>query len=121
MSPWTDEIKKAITQMNSDTTSGKDGIAAEACEAAGCNTLNAFHDVLLSSLEDEDMPETFRDAVIIALYESKGIKADCGNYRRISLQFIAGKLLARTILNRPVYQDKTYPTLSVVFDQNALP
>ena len=46
------------------------------------------------------MPDDFRDALIVALYKNKGSKADCGNYRGISLLSIAGKIFARIILNR---------------------
>ena len=46
------------------------------------------------------MPEDFRDAQIV--YKNKGSKADCGNYRGISILSIslAGKIFARIILNR---------------------
>ena len=46
------------------------------------------------------MPEDFLDALIVALYKNKGSKEDCGNYRGISLLSIAGKTVARIILNR---------------------
>ena len=47
------------------------------------------------------MPQDFRDATVVSLFK-KGNKADCGNYRGISLLSIAGKILARVILNRPI-------------------
>ena len=46
------------------------------------------------------MPDDFRDALIVALYKNKGSKADCGNYRGISLLSTAGKIFACIILNR---------------------
>ena len=46
------------------------------------------------------MPADLRDATIVALYKNKGAKADCGNYRGISLLSNAGKILARILLNR---------------------
>ena len=46
------------------------------------------------------MPDDFRDALIVSLYKNKGSKADCENYRGISLLSIAGKIFARVILNR---------------------
>lgn len=98
--PTIDEIKKAIHQTNSGRASGKDGIPAEIYKAAGPNALEAFHDVLLSIWEEEEMPDDFRDALIVSLYKNKGSKSDCGNYRGISLLSIAGKIFARVILNR---------------------
>ena len=50
--------------------------------------------------EEEAIPQEFRDATIVSLYKNKGSKSDCGNYRGISLLSIAGKILARIILNR---------------------
>ena len=42
----------------------------------------------------------YQVALIVALYKNKGSKADCGNYRGISLLSIAGKIFACIILNR---------------------
>ena len=46
------------------------------------------------------MPQDFHDALIVTIYKNKGNKADCGNYRGISLLSIAGKIFACPILNR---------------------
>ena len=46
------------------------------------------------------MPANFGDATIVTLYKNKEAKSDRGNYRGISLLSIAGKTLARILLNR---------------------
>ena len=46
------------------------------------------------------MSQDFRDATVVSLFKNKGNKADCGNYRGVSLLTIAGKILARVLLNR---------------------
>ena len=51
-------------------------------------------------LEPREMPEDFWDALVIALYENKGNKANCGNYRGISFLSMARKILAWVILNQ---------------------
>ena len=56
-------------------------------------------DIIQSIWDQEKMPEDFRDALIVALYKNKGSKADCGNYRGISLLSIAGEIFARIILS----------------------
>ena len=98
--PSLDEVQKAINQTSSGRASGKDSIPAEIYKTAGPDALNAFHDILLDIWEKEAMPDDFRDALIVALYKNKGNRADCGNYRGISLLSIAGKIFARVILNR---------------------
>ena len=86
--------------MNSVRASDKEEIPVQVYEAAGPSTLDAFHYILLSIWENEEMPEDSRDAIIVALYTKKGSKADCGNYRGILLLFIAGKIRVRIFLNR---------------------
>ena len=51
-----DEIKKAISQLNTNKASGKDGITAEIYKAANSNTLELFHHVLNSIWDEEEMP-----------------------------------------------------------------
>ena len=46
------------------------------------------------------LPRDLRDANIIHLYKNKGDRSSCDNHRGISLLSIAGKILARIMLNR---------------------
>ena len=50
--------------------------------------------------EKGTLPQDIRDAVLVSLYKNKGEKSDCSNYRGITLLSIAGKILARVLLNR---------------------
>ena len=98
--PTIDEVKKAIKQTSSRKAAGMDSIPAELYKAAGPVTLAALHDTLTSLWEEEVIPHDFRDATVVPLFKNKSSRADCGNYRGISLLSIAGKILARVILNR---------------------
>ena len=51
--------------------------------------------------DEEVIPQQLKDASIIRLYKM-GNRQLCDNYRGISLLTIAGKLLARVRLNRPI-------------------
>ena len=73
--------------------SDKDSIPAEIYKAAGPRAMEFFLDISQSIWDQEKMPDDFRDALIVTLYKNKGSKADCGNYRGISLLSIAGKNL----------------------------
>ena len=48
----------------------------------------------------EAIPQEFKDATIIHLFKRKGNPQVCDNHRGISLLSIAGKILARVLLNR---------------------
>ena len=98
--PSMDELTKAIKQTNSGRASDKYGIPAEIYKAAVPRAKGVFLDIIQRIWDLEKMPEDFRDALIVALYKNKGSKADCGNYRGISLLSIAVKIFARIVLNR---------------------
>ena len=65
-------------------------------------TSDILYDLFLCCWEQGKLPQDLRDAVIITLYKNKGEKSDCSNYRGITLLSIAGKILARVLLNRLV-------------------
>ena len=46
------------------------------------------------------MPQSMKDPIMVMMYKKKGNKSDCGNYRGISLPNVAGKVLARILLDR---------------------
>ena len=59
-----------------------------------------LQDLFTNCLEKGTVPQDLRDAVIVSLYKNKGEKLNCSNYRGITLLSIAGKILARVLLNR---------------------
>ena len=56
--------------------------------------------LLRSIWEAGHVPQDFKYASIVHIYKRKGDKTSCDNHRGISLLCIAGKFLARIILNR---------------------
>ena len=59
-----------------------------------------LHQLFQLIWQHETVPQDFKDATIIHLYKRKGNRQACDNHRGISLLSIAGKILARVLLNR---------------------
>ena len=94
------EVLKAIKQLSSGKAPGSDAIPAEIYKEGGqalSNKLLQLFDLIWS---EETLPQDFKDASIVHLYKRKGNKQACDNHRGISLLSIAGKVLARVLLNR---------------------
>jgi len=49
--------------------------------------------------EQESVPQDFKDALVVHIYKRTVDRAVCDNHRGISLLSIAGKVLARVLLN----------------------
>ena len=62
--------------------------------------LEQLSSLLRSIWEAGQVPQDFKDASIVHIYKRKEDKTSCDNHGGISLLCIAGKFLARTILNR---------------------
>ena len=62
--------------------------------------LNKLQDLFTNCWEKGTLPQDLRDAVFVSLYKTKGEKSDCSNYRGITLLSLAGKILARVLLDR---------------------
>ena len=101
--PTLEELTVAIDQLNSRKAAGVDGIPPEIWKYGGPALHVKLHDLLVCCWEQGKLPQDLRDdAVIITLYKNKCEKSDCSNYRGITLLSIAGKVLARVLLNRLV-------------------
>ena len=88
LEPTLQEVLNCIKQILSGKAPGKDAIPPEGC-----------------------VPQDYKDASIKHLYKNKGMTNVCDNHRGISLLSIAGKILARLILNRIIKHlvDDIYP------------
>ena len=94
--PTLDEVRKSVGQMSSGKAPGTDGIPAEVLKNGG----SCLTELFCSIWKEEAVPQDFKDALIVHLYKRKGDRACCDNHRGISLLSIAGKVLARVLLNR---------------------
>lgn len=91
------EVLNAIKTMKNNKAAGPNGIPAEILKNGGPDLLKHIHALLLKIWQEEKAQ--LRDALIVSIFK-KGDKADCGNYRGISLLSTIGKALARVLVNR---------------------
>ena len=98
--PTSDEVQRAINRMSSGKAPGSDSIPAEIYKAGGPTLVNQLTSLFQSMWDKEQLPQDFKDATIVHIYKNKGNRQSCDNHRGISLLSIAGKILARVLLNR---------------------
>ena len=98
--PTEEEVEKAISELQCGKSAGPDGIPPEVFKTGGTSLIQKFTEFLCLCWEDGSLPRDLKDARIVHLYKGKGDKSSCDNYRGISLLSIAGKIMAKVILNR---------------------
>lgn len=98
--PTLEEIQKAIRLLSTGKAPGADSIPAEIYKEGGMALVEKLHHLLELIWDQGKVPQDFKDASIIHLYKRKGNRQACDNHRGISLLSIAGKILARVLLNR---------------------
>ena len=98
--PTVTETRKAVQQLSSGKAPGADAIPAEVYKAGGLPMAEKLTELFHCMWRKEAIPQEFKDASIIHLYKRKGNPQVCDNHRGISLLSIAGKILAKILLNR---------------------
>ena len=98
--PTLEEVLSSIKQLSSGKSPGEDGIPPEIFKHGGTAVAEQLLKVFIKIWEEGEVVQAFRDANIIHLYKNKGDRLCCDNHRGISLLSIAGKILARLIINR---------------------
>ena len=113
-------MTEAIDQLKSRKAARVDGIPPEIWKHGGPALHVKLYDLLFCCWEQGRLPQDLRDAVIITLYKNKGEKSDCSNYQGITLLSIAGKVLARVLLNRfvPTIAEEILPESQCGFRAN---
>ena len=99
-SPTVSETVKAIKLLSFGKAPGSDAIPAKIYKAGGPQVAEKLTELFLIMWRKEAIPQEFKDAIIIHLFKRKGNPQVCDNHRGISLLSIAGKILARVLLNR---------------------
>ena len=109
--PTAQEVLTAIKQITSGKAPGKDAIPPEIFKYGGTKLVKKMLGLFTQIWQQGTVPQDFKDVLIHHLYKNKGNRKICDNHRGISLLSIAGKILARVILNRVIKHviDDVYP------------
>ena len=94
------EVLSAVRSLKNNKSPGVDNIPAELLKQGGYLCTRALHQYITKVWADENIPQQWRDANIVTIYKNKGDKTICGNHRGISLLAVAGKVLAKVMLQR---------------------
>jgi len=97
--PSFEELTKAIHYTRENKSPGGCGIPSEVWKYGGLKLQERLHELVVDIWNKEQVPQNWKDANIVPIFK-KGSRKECGNYRGISLLSIAGKIMARIILNR---------------------
>ena len=97
--PTVSETVKAIKRLSYGEALGSDAITAEIYKAGGTPVAKKMAELFHIMWRKEAIPQEFKDASIIHLFKRKGKPELCDNHRGISLLSVAGKVLARVLLN----------------------
>ena len=98
--PTVAETVKAIKRLSSGKAPGSDAKPAEIYKAGETPVAKKTTELFHIMWRKEAIPQEFKDATIIHLFKRKGNPQMCDNHRGISLLSIAGKVLARVLLNQ---------------------
>ena len=98
--PTSAEVAKALKQTTPGKAPGADGNLADIYRYGGDMLLEQLMSLFRTIWKAGGVPQDFKDASIVHIYKRKGDKTSCDNHRGISLLCIAGKVIARIILNR---------------------
>ena len=98
--PTLDEVLKSIRYLSCGKSPGDDGIPPEIYKYGGTAVAKRLLDLFILIWREGKVPQDFKDASLAHLYKNKGDRSCCDNHRGISLLCIAGKILARLLLNR---------------------
>ena len=98
--PTVSETVKAKQLLSSGKAPGSDAIPAEIYKAGGPSVAEKLTELFHITWRKDVILHEFKDAIIFHLFKRKGNPQICDNHRGISLLSVAGKILARALLNR---------------------
>ncbi|BHF69140.1 hypothetical protein SprV_0301218200 [Sparganum proliferum] len=91
----------AVQQLSSGKAPGSDAIPAEVYKHGGPQLMDHLTALFQEMWRQGEVPQDFKDEIIVQLCKRQGNRQLCDNHHGISLLNIAGKIFARILPNRP--------------------
>ncbi|KAI4828188.1 hypothetical protein KUCAC02_022300 [Chaenocephalus aceratus] len=82
------EVLSAIRSLKNNKSPGNDNIPAELLKQGDYLCTRALHKYITKVWADENVPQQWKYANVVAIYKNKGDKAVCGNNRGNSLSLV---------------------------------
>jgi hypothetical protein len=79
------EVEIAIARLKRYKSPGSDQILPELIQAGGEILHSEIHKLINSIWNKEDLPDQWKESIIVPVHKMGGDKTDCSNYRGISL------------------------------------
>lgn len=104
--PSTAEVKKSLRRMRKNKAPGADGVQAELWQVAEEGEQDWLAEMILRVWREERMPEDWNLGMIVPVHKKED-RANCSNYRGISLLSMGYKLFAKILEKRmkPFYRE----------------
>ena len=92
-----EEVMENMQRMKNGKAVGPDDIPVEVWKCLGESGLKFLTKLYNRTMENERMPEEWRDSVLIPIFKNKGDVQSCSNYRGIKLISHTMKLWERIV------------------------
>ncbi|XP_064091281.1 uncharacterized protein LOC135204984 [Macrobrachium nipponense] len=91
------EVLNTLKKMKNGKATGPDMIPVEAWKALGDEGVDILYDLMIKILEQEKIPNEWRENILILIFKGKADVQECGNYRGTKLMSRTLKILERMI------------------------
>ena len=95
-----EEVERAMSKMKKGKATGPDNIPVEAWKVLGRFGVDVLLTIFNTIMENEQMPEEWRNSTLIPIFKNKGDIQNCSNYRGIKLMSHTLKMWERVIERR---------------------
>ena len=93
------ETQAAVNRLKWGKAPGIFGIHAELLTTGGNAVLMSLHAVMCSTWNTGIIPTDWKRGLVVPVWEGKGDRQDCNNYRGVTLLSVLGKVFAKIILD----------------------